>query len=95
MDDAQYILWMDNDSLIVNQTLSLESLIAGDPGKDFYISSDFNGINFGVFAVRNSEWSRQLFESLFFVPAVNSTLAVFQDQQALSVALESLTVSRA
>jgi lipopolysaccharide biosynthesis glycosyltransferase len=93
LDEAEWILWMDNDSLIVNQTLTLEALMSRAPsGKDLYVSKDFNGFNFGVFAVRSTAWTRNVFESMLLVPASNSTLTEFQDQQALTEVLGKMTV---
>ena len=110
LDEAEWVVWMDNDSLIVNHTLSLNGLLASAPqNRALYIvrkkrrafalvsicslqTRDFNGVNFGMFVVRSCPFSRFLFASLLRVKAANSTLHRFQEQKALNVVLESMTV---
>jgi hypothetical protein len=44
-----------------------------------------------MFVIRTSEWSKNLLVSLFSVSPQNSTRNAFQDQQALSFVLSSLS----
>lgn len=58
MKDPKYewIVWLDADTLIMNEDILIEDLI--DEQMNFIISKDRNGINSGVFFIRNCEWSR-------------------------------------
>lgn len=61
-----YLFYLDMDTLIMNPSIKLETLISaaradvgsagGDP-PDMIISEDMNGLNTGSFIMRNSEWS--------------------------------------
>lgn len=60
LKDYDWILYCEADAMICNYTIRLEEIL--DINYNFIIaknsiSSDWNGINCGVFAVRNSEWS--------------------------------------
>jgi hypothetical protein len=59
--EFDWVMWIDADAMITNHRVRIEDLIekAGE-GKDLIISSDLNGLNAGVFLLRNCEWS-QLF----------------------------------
>jgi hypothetical protein len=48
----EYLLWLDTDTIILKPDFKIESLISSN--KDLYISRDINGINCGVFLVKNS-----------------------------------------
>ncbi len=54
----KWVVWLDADTLIMNQDIPLEDLI--DEKYHFLIAKDWNGINTGVFFIRNSEWSQKL-----------------------------------
>lgn len=51
-----YVWWVDIDSVIMDHTIPLESMI--DPRYDLTFSYDWNGVNTGSFIVRNTDWSR-------------------------------------
>ncbi|SRR5258708_7552169 len=54
----QWVFWTDCDSLIMNSSITLESIIEEvPPDKDFIIAGDGNGINAGEFLIGNSNWS--------------------------------------
>jgi len=62
----QWVVWLDADTLIMNQDIPLEDLI--DERYHFIISKssnghesskDWNRINSGVFFIKNCDWSRQ------------------------------------
>lgn len=49
------LMVMDADTLVMNHTIKIEDLI--DDEYDVFITRDYNGINAGVFIIKNSEWS--------------------------------------
>ncbi len=62
-----YIFYFDVDSLILNHTIPIESLI--DDKYDFQIaknsiSKGWDGVNTGTFIVKCSEWSKEFFNRL-------------------------------
>ena len=59
----EYVWWVDCDAIIVNSEIRIEDFIK--EGKDFYISRDMNGINCGVFMIRNNERSVSFFEKVW------------------------------
>lgn len=46
---------LDCDTLITNHNITVEDFI--DEEHDFYVTKDVNGINFGSFIIKKSEWS--------------------------------------
>jgi hypothetical protein len=51
-----WLIWVDVDAVIVDHSVKLEEFI--DPRYDAILGLDENGINTGVFFLRNSVWSR-------------------------------------
>ncbi|KAJ1437462.1 hypothetical protein B484DRAFT_445144 [Ochromonadaceae sp. CCMP2298] len=71
-----YLLYMDMDVIIMNPEVSLERFIdASRRSFDVLLTEDDNGMNAGVFLMRNSEWSlwflRTAWEQTQLVPATN------------------------
>ena len=64
---CDWLIWMDADAIPVNPDFSIERLIEKLPDKDFLVSSDENGLCFGVFVVRNCAWSVKFFDTIWFV----------------------------
>lgn len=56
------IMVMDADTLIMNHTIKIEDLI--DEEHDLFITKDYNGLNAGVFIIKNTEWA---FEFLHYI----------------------------
>lgn len=56
-----YVCFMDVDTLVTNLAAQLEDLVRPGGG-DFIASQDWNGVNTGVFLLRNSPWSQWLLE---------------------------------
>jgi hypothetical protein len=54
-----YLIFFDVDTIIMNDEITLESLAARG---DLIISEDWNGLNTGVFMLKNCEWSLWLLE---------------------------------
>jgi hypothetical protein len=59
----EWVVWMDADTLIMNQGIRLEELI--DEQYNMMIAEDFQGINAGVFFLRNCEWSSQFLNTVY------------------------------
>ena len=54
LPDYEYIMWIDGDVLITNQDRKIEDFIELlDPTKFLLIGRDFQGLNAGVFVIRN------------------------------------------
>jgi len=62
-----FLLFMDIDTLIMNDEVRLEELaqVNGNGEKDLIISEDWNGVNSGVFMLRNSTWSKWFLAEAF------------------------------
>ena len=58
-----YVWWVDLDSVIMDHTIPLESII--DPRYDVIFTNDHNGLNSGSFIVRNTDWSRGFFANVW------------------------------
>jgi len=49
-----YILFVDVDALVMNFDVRLQDLVSTN--KDIFMTEDWNGLNTGVFIIRNSPW---------------------------------------
>ena len=58
-----WVFHIDLDSIIMDHTVRLEEFL--DPRYDLVIGVDGNGINHGVFGLRNSTWSRMLYAEVW------------------------------
>lgn len=54
----EWIVSLDLDTVVYDHSIRLEEFL--DPNHDMIIGLDYNGINSGVFFLRNSTWSRAL-----------------------------------
>lgn len=87
MENPQYkwIVWIDADTMFMNTAIRFEDVI--DENYDFIISNDFNGMNAGVFLMRNCNASKKFLES-----AYNRTEWVgkgWEEQTAMDCELQS------
>lgn len=66
--DCDWLVWMDADAIPVTD-FELGPLLKAhaDDGKELVISSDDNGLCYGVYCIRNSVWSHSFLETLWFV----------------------------
>lgn len=53
---SEWFLWIDADALFMNHELKLENRI--EPDCNLIITHDVNGLNSGVFLIKNCDWSR-------------------------------------
>lgn len=72
-EDVDFILCTDIDVLITNYHTRIESFL--DSEHDFYICKDVNGINAGVFIIKNTEWA------IAFLDAILSKQDSFDNDQ--------------
>jgi hypothetical protein len=88
LDRYDWLMWIDADAMVMNHRVKIEDLIekAGE-GKDLIISSDLNGLNAGVFLLRNCEWS-QLF--LQFVESMRAEYLShrYPEQEAMDAVIK-------
>lgn len=61
--ECKWVVWLDADTLIMNKGIPLSDFI--DPNYNLIISQDWNGINSGVFFIKNCEWSKQLLKQAY------------------------------
>lgn len=65
---ADWILWIDNDALFMNHTIPLTNLI--DNNYEFIIGEDWNGINAGVFLLKNCNNAIKFLNALWtYIPS--------------------------
>lgn len=56
-----WVMSMDADTLITNHSIKIESLI--DNGYDAIFNNDYNGLNCGVFILRNTTTTKQIIDA--------------------------------
>lgn len=71
--DTEYLMWIDDDILVTNTDVDLESFIHRDPGNDIYISYDHWSDDFffpkkpifnsGVMIIKNTAGSRRILDA--------------------------------
>lgn len=54
LETNDVVMVMDIDTMVMNHTIKIEDLI--DNEHDLFITTDYNGINAGVFIIRNTDW---------------------------------------
>ena len=80
IDKYDYVFWVDADAVIANKDFKVETLFGE---KDIYVSVDIKGINFGIFAVKNSETSKKFLKKIYEMYPLYFN-KVFKEQQAAS-----------
>jgi mannan polymerase II complex MNN10 subunit len=65
LPEYEYVLWTDADTLIMNFEIRLEDLIAEGKGVDFIATEDSNGLNAGVFFLKNTKWARYFLSDVY------------------------------
>jgi hypothetical protein len=63
-----YLVWVDADILIMNDQITIESLITGfsfNDTRDFIVGSDFRMINTGVMIIKNTEFSLDFIQKMW------------------------------
>lgn len=66
LDNYDYIVWLDSDAVFMNFDVSFEQIIEyAGRDHDIIISEDDNGINSGVFIVKNSNMGKWLMKEMW------------------------------
>lgn len=65
IDQYDYLVWIDSDILIMNLSITLESLIKKYSEYDQICGSDFRMINTGVWFVKNTEFSKLFLQGVW------------------------------
>jgi len=66
IESYDWAIWMDCDTLIVNNEINFEQTgLDESVSSDLILTHDWNGVNLGVFMVRNTEWSRNFLQNMF------------------------------
>lgn len=81
--EGEFFLWLDADSHIYNMDYDVELLINNNPSKDFFIASDQNGPNFGVFIARFNEINKRMFQWILSADECINTQ--WEEQTALHI----------
>ena len=73
LQEADWLLWLDADALIVNPALQLESLVDQyGAGKNALFSVDEGGLCAGIFLLKNCPWSVQFLKTLLYLGNTNA-----------------------
>ena len=70
IDQCDYFVWLDADTLITNNQITIEYFIDLMDGKDMLIACDLNGLNCGTFMVRKCEFIVNLFEKIYSLKSI-------------------------
>jgi len=69
---ADWVVWFDCDTVVVNTSKDPSVLLQDVPSDaEMIISSDNYGLCCGVFGMRNSAWSKQFLDALYFLGPIN------------------------
>ncbi|KAJ7288513.1 hypothetical protein C8J57DRAFT_1494808 [Mycena rebaudengoi] len=92
----EWLFWFDADTIIANPTTPLEVFLPPNTKElesiHFIITSNMDGINDGVFAIRVHRWSVELMSAVVAYPTYfpqNVTASRFGEQSALEWLLKS------
>ena len=84
IDLFDYILWMDDDAGIVDQSFDINSFLNSlDESKSIFIANDENGINAGVFFMKNSEISKECLKYIISKQSLKEYNKLYYDQTVL------------
>lgn len=67
-NDADFVMVVDCDAIIVNHAVKIEDII--NEHHSFWITLDVNGLNGGVFIVKNNEWSMYFLDYILLFEGV-------------------------
>lgn len=94
LPDYDYIMWIDGDVLITNQYRRIEDFISlMQPGKFILIGQDFQGLNAGVFVIRNCQDALNFLAKAWERPELARRL--FHEQTAMTDLLNGPYLGRA
>jgi len=58
-------VWLDADTIITNNLIKIEDLVALMEDRDILIGQDKNGLNMGVFLLKNNSWTKMFLENVY------------------------------
>eukprot|EP00462_Mataza_sp_D1_P006484 CAMPEP_0175120356 /NCGR_PEP_ID=MMETSP0087-20121206/578_1 /TAXON_ID=136419 /ORGANISM="Unknown Unknown, Strain D1" /LENGTH=318 /DNA_ID=CAMNT_0016401799 /DNA_START=117 /DNA_END=1070 /DNA_ORIENTATION=- len=67
-DNIRYIVWIDADAVVVNNSVTLEEVVDRAEGRDLILAEDMHPgclVNAGVLLVRVGQWSRSLWRDVW------------------------------
>lgn len=67
-EDDQYLFWIDGDAVIINHTMSINTIIEMGEHREFIIAEDMhvgNPFNAGVFMMKVCSWSVQFLQDIW------------------------------
>lgn len=59
----KWVVWLDADTIVMNQDIRLEDLL--DENVNLIIGYDWNGVNSGVFFIKNCDWSKEFLKGVY------------------------------
>lgn len=62
LDTYDVVMGIECDVLLTNLEIKVEDFL--DSEHDLFITNDINGINFGVFIAKSTDWTKQLFDEI-------------------------------
>lgn len=66
LSDCDYLVWIDGDTYIMDDTVRLEGIISKHAGDaDITVTRDWMLPNLGVILIKNTEWSRKFLELVY------------------------------
>ena len=79
IEKYDYVMWLDADTIIINESIKLEDKINQFPKHNMFYCKDpmFWGLNSGVLIFKNSQFSRQLLTEWW---DSRSTTGIFHDK---------------
>ena len=88
LGDWDWLMWIDGDVLITNQERKIEEFIdLVDSSKFLFIGKDFQGLNAGVFIIRNCPQAHEFLKDVWAFEGYNRKL--FHEQTAITELLAS------
>lgn len=60
-----WVLYIDSDAAVSNFSYKIEDIIARHPDKEIIIAQDSNGVNNGVFLIKNTEKMREFLQKAY------------------------------
>lgn len=60
-----YVLSIDADTLVTNPEVSIELFLCAYPERELWVTHDTNGLNSGVFIVKNTDFTWKLFQDIW------------------------------
>jgi hypothetical protein len=72
LKNYKYLVWIDADAIIINNSIKIESFIEKYPNYDLYLCEDIivqkECINSGVMIIKNTNWTNELFNRVWNSP---------------------------